>query len=83
MSLTIKYYHFYSNCVSILVEVYIRIYLQNSARSAVLTNVKTCFLLPVGILIIHSPCLKHEKQFLHIYINTFLSKLPLIKTPTY
>ena len=48
--------------------------------STVLTNVKTCFIVLVDTLIIHSPCLKHEKQYLYKYI--FVAP-PLIKTPRF
>ena len=43
-------------------------------------NVKTCFVVLVGILIIHSPYLKHEKA-VFIYVNIFFSDSPLINTP--
>ena len=48
--------------------------------NTVLTNVKTCFVVLLGILIIHCPCLKHVKQFLFIFIY-FCWTPPLIKTP--
>ena len=41
-----------------------------------LTDVKTRFIILVGILIIHSPTV-------FIYINIFLSDPALIKTPAY
>ena len=44
--------------------------------STVLTDVKTCFVILVGILIIHSPTV-------FIDINIFLSDPALIKTPAY
>ena len=45
--------------------------------STVLINVITCFVVLVGILIIHSLCLKNEKQFF-LYEHIFVGP-PLIK----
>ena len=70
MSLIIECYHFCSNRVSILVEVQKFIY-KIVPVSIVLTNIKTSFVISVGILTIHSPSLKHQKT-VFIYINIFL-----------
>ena len=45
--------------------------------NAVLTNVKTCFVLLVRILILHFPYLKHEKQ---LFYNNRLWLLPVLVT---
>ena len=70
MSLIIEYYHFDCNLVSILVEVQKFTY-KVLFVSTVLTNVETCFVVLAGIIIVHSPCLRHEKT-VSIYINIFL-----------
>ena len=76
MSLIIECYHFCSNRVSILVEVQKFIY-KIVPVSIVLTNIKTSFVMSVGILITHSPSLKHQKTvFIYIFVG-----FPLIKTP--
>ena len=75
MSLIMECFYYYSNRISILVKVK-RITYKIVLVSTVLTDVKTCFVILVGILIIHSPTV-------FIYINIFLSDPALIKTPAY
>ena len=49
--------------------------------STVLTNVKTCFVVLVGILIRHSPCLNYEKQFLFMLIYFCRTPAQLFRQP--
>ena len=71
MSSIIECCHFDYNLVSILVEVQTFTY-KVLFVSAVLTNVETCFVVLAGMIVVHSPCLKHEKT-VSVYINIFLS----------
>ena len=64
MSLKIECYQFYCNRASILVEVQKFTY-KTVLVSTFLTNVKTGFVVLVGI--IHSPCLKHEKNSFYLH----------------
>ena len=76
MSLIIEFFHYMKYDFSWN----IKIYLQIALVSTVLTDVKTCFVLLVGPLIIHSPSVENMKKKVFIYVNMFLSEFPLIKT---
>ena len=65
MSLIIEFFHYMKYDFSWN----IKIYLQIALVSTVLTDVKTCFVLLVGPLIIHSPSVENmKKKFLFMLI---------------